>query len=375
MPQKFEKETNCDTTKIEKFERPTTKTTPTTPTMKTNNLWVSSTGSTETTVRHNDHGAFPTPSASGFFHRHCLDSCCVLFQRKTPVYHKTLTNEDYMKFNLVDRVAAGMIAQNQHGQFVLVQSHRDKWGFPKGGVDKDESLLECAIREMKEETGFLIRENEIDKDEEIIVEHPSKTNKRTIHLFKCLRRLIFRDESSISFSSIHSDITGIGFLHLHCAMKLNDRRIARLNFHTYNFFYFQHQHLYTPPRYFHVKMTKNNFRTETSVVMNPRESATSPPSSSSHREKNKHFSSSNILHQNKNSNQPNRIVSPPLSGQNRRESPRYFSHSRFSHHHFCRPISSKKREDKTCSLVAHQTLKRPLEKIDNSCSFETPQQL
>lgn len=38
--------------------------------------------------------------------------------------------------------------------------HKDLWGIPKGHMDKGESLSECALREVKEETGVTVRLDE-----------------------------------------------------------------------------------------------------------------------------------------------------------------------------------------------------------------------
>ena len=36
-----------------------------------------------------------------------------------------------------------------------------KWGFPKGNRKRNESVIDCAIREMKEETNITIKEREL----------------------------------------------------------------------------------------------------------------------------------------------------------------------------------------------------------------------
>lgn len=61
-----------------------------------------------------------------------------------------------MSSSSVER-AAGLVAWRESGrslQVLLVHSPRyDEWGFPKGKVDKGETLQECAVREVAEETG------------------------------------------------------------------------------------------------------------------------------------------------------------------------------------------------------------------------------
>ena len=35
--------------------------------------------------------------------------------------------------------------------------HKDSWGIPKGHVDSGETVVECALREVREETGVTVR--------------------------------------------------------------------------------------------------------------------------------------------------------------------------------------------------------------------------
>jgi 8-oxo-dGTP pyrophosphatase MutT (NUDIX family) len=57
-------------------------------------------------------------------------------------------------------VSAGMIVFHRHAGrcvFLLVLSRLTKrplWEFPKGGVDEGETLLQTALRELREETGL-----------------------------------------------------------------------------------------------------------------------------------------------------------------------------------------------------------------------------
>src|SRR5437870_3335010 len=49
-------------------------------------------------------------------------------------------------------VAAGGIVENEEKK-ILFQFRRGKWDLPKGKLDDGESLEECAVREVEEETG------------------------------------------------------------------------------------------------------------------------------------------------------------------------------------------------------------------------------
>jgi 8-oxo-dGTP pyrophosphatase MutT (NUDIX family) len=57
----------------------------------------------------------------------------------------------FKKFSLV--IASGGLVQNEKNEVLLI-FRRGKWDLPKGKLDKGESIEECAIREVKEETGL-----------------------------------------------------------------------------------------------------------------------------------------------------------------------------------------------------------------------------
>lgn len=42
--------------------------------------------------------------------------------------------------------------------------HKDRWDLPKGHVDGDENEMQCALRELDEETGITKEQIEIDPD-------------------------------------------------------------------------------------------------------------------------------------------------------------------------------------------------------------------
>jgi 8-oxo-dGTP pyrophosphatase MutT (NUDIX family) len=57
----------------------------------------------------------------------------------------------FKKFTLVK--AGGGLVQNEKDEALLI-FRRGKWDLPKGKLDKGETLEQCAIREVKEETGL-----------------------------------------------------------------------------------------------------------------------------------------------------------------------------------------------------------------------------
>jgi 8-oxo-dGTP pyrophosphatase MutT (NUDIX family) len=53
----------------------------------------------------------------------------------------------------VKKVTAGGLIKNETGEYLLM-FRRGKWDLPKGKQDPGETLEECAIREVQEETGL-----------------------------------------------------------------------------------------------------------------------------------------------------------------------------------------------------------------------------
>lgn len=72
-----------------------------------------------------------------------------------------LKKEFFKHFKLIK--AGGGLVKNKDGDVLLI-FRRGKWDLPKGKLDDNETLIECAMREVKEETGLsqIIAGKEID---------------------------------------------------------------------------------------------------------------------------------------------------------------------------------------------------------------------
>ena len=72
------------------------------------------------------------------------------------------------KHHLLDfeKEAVGVIVENDPGQILLVHAYRYttdtiEWEIPTGGIDKGETILEAARREVWEESGYETTNNEL----------------------------------------------------------------------------------------------------------------------------------------------------------------------------------------------------------------------
>lgn len=60
----------------------------------------------------------------------------------------------------------------------LLMRHPDRWDLPKGHVDGGENDLQCALRELEEETSITINDIEIDGDFRFITQYPVVSKKK-----------------------------------------------------------------------------------------------------------------------------------------------------------------------------------------------------
>ena len=56
---------------------------------------------------------------------------------------------------------AGVILLSRDNKFLLVQNYNGKWTFPKGSIERDESVQCAAARELYEETGIVLPEQSL----------------------------------------------------------------------------------------------------------------------------------------------------------------------------------------------------------------------
>ncbi len=77
-------------------------------------------------------------------------------------------------------IAAGGIVENEQGEILFI-FRRGKWDLPKGKLDEGETIEECALREVAEETGLVnIEMGElIDVTHHHYVEHGREIEKET----------------------------------------------------------------------------------------------------------------------------------------------------------------------------------------------------
>ena len=87
----------------------------------------------------------------------CEKGCCTY--QVTP-YHHHQNIPYYTTPHSKIKKAGCFVFDKQKNKILLVQSRGQMWGPPKGSIQEYETPLNCALREVKEETGIDIREDQ-----------------------------------------------------------------------------------------------------------------------------------------------------------------------------------------------------------------------
>ncbi len=74
---------------------------------------------------------------------------------------------------IVDVRSCGVLVyRDEPKRSFLLMKHAERWDLPKGHVDPDESDVDCALRELKEETGIDPGSVVVDKDFRFVHHYP-----------------------------------------------------------------------------------------------------------------------------------------------------------------------------------------------------------
>lgn len=110
------------------------------------------------------------------------------------------------------KISSGLVVIYDNKMLLCHPTNSPWWrtySIPKGGVDKDEDILDAAIRETKEETGVKIKKSEIKSDESFIdyTNEKGKVYKRVYYWVVYLDRDI-----SDSFVPQFKEVDWVGFI-------------------------------------------------------------------------------------------------------------------------------------------------------------------
>ena len=146
---------------------------------------------------------------------YCDDNCCIY---KVIPYNTKSVNCDYQKNkDMKIKKAGSLIYDPSSRKVLLVQSRGHMWGCPKGTIKEMETPLECAIREVKEETG-------IDIEEKSLSDHITINS-------KCQYYFLKMKENNVDIQNhiVDNDANGIGWFNVDCLEKLVNSGFININ--------------------------------------------------------------------------------------------------------------------------------------------------
>ena len=117
------------------------------------------------------------------------------------------------------RKAGAFIYDKKKNKLLLVQSRGQLWGMPKGSFEVNEISTECAVREVKEETGIDIDINRYT---------PCFCLNNTSYYY-----YVSKEETIVDVQHVKdNDANGIGWFNLDCLKELCNDKKLRVNKHT-----------------------------------------------------------------------------------------------------------------------------------------------
>lgn len=137
----------------------------------------------------------------------CGEKCnCVL--RKIKQYR----SNTILDWSAKNPQKGGVILQDGMGKHLVIQSRGRLWGVPKGSIKIGESVEQCAIRELKEETG--LERSLTDLTHQIRVD-------KSIYYYSTYK--LQKDERQVAWN-MESDATGGGWCTTQCMKKWKKKK-------------------------------------------------------------------------------------------------------------------------------------------------------
>jgi hypothetical protein len=139
----------------------------------------------------------------------CDKKCCELFtQERTPF--KWVVDARYPSHPLHQSSSkAGVLLHNvDNGKILLIESNSNLWGPPKGTLENGESIEDCAMREVREETGITITRDMLASSQRIKIFNQAEYFYIKTH--ECARAVL----------NINEDASGYSWIHLDCLVSM-----------------------------------------------------------------------------------------------------------------------------------------------------------
>jgi len=148
----------------------------------------------------------------------CANECCTY--KITPYKQVKWNNGDGWKSNTGKIVKAGsFVIDPDTDKILLVQSRGQMWGPPKGTLQDDETVINCAIREVFEETGILLSQQQFLG--KTLVKNKAMYYTTEVKEFDIYPQNHIQD----------NDANGIGWFNINCLEQLGKEQKVLINQH------------------------------------------------------------------------------------------------------------------------------------------------
>lgn len=148
----------------------------------------------------------------------CLRKCCELKFVNSDVCDSSVYKEN------IPNYGAGVCVITPEG-ILVSQAHHLYWGLPKGIIENNESIMQCALRELEEETGLVISSRQLNK---FVFSFRYKDMNRKVTIFFMISKNIIELQQNCAFS----DSTGYGFIKPLCILELYYSGKIKINYFT-----------------------------------------------------------------------------------------------------------------------------------------------
>jgi 8-oxo-dGTP pyrophosphatase MutT (NUDIX family) len=150
----------------------------------------------------------------------CNNKCCNY--KVTPynlnIPFDSIKNKEEIKI----KKSGSFIYDSESNKILLVQSRGQMWGCPKGSIKDLENTIDCAIREVKEETGIELDEKQLSESRYLII------NSKALYYFVQMKE----NDVFIQNQIIDNDANGIGWFNIDCLEELVKDGVININQHS-----------------------------------------------------------------------------------------------------------------------------------------------